>query len=130
MTPKTLEKLMPWAVTVGFVVLWELSCLIFDLDIFILPAPSDVLRESIEFAPQLAHHALYTLYTTLVGFGLAVVVGVLLGAAIGSSRLVYRGLYPVLIGFNSGARVLAVGLMIVFSIIVFALVRRGSRAVE
>ena len=36
----------------------------------------------------------------------------------------------VLNGFNSGARVLAVGLMIVFSIIVFALVRRGTRAVE
>lgn len=36
----------------------------------------------------------------------------------------------VLHGFNSGPRVLAVGLMIVFSIIVFALVRRGSRAVE
>ncbi len=36
----------------------------------------------------------------------------------------------VLNGFNSGARVLAVGLMIVFSIIVFALVRRGSRSVE
>ena len=36
----------------------------------------------------------------------------------------------VLNGFNSGARVLAVGLMIVFSIIVFALVRRGRRSVE
>jgi ribose/xylose/arabinose/galactoside ABC-type transport system permease subunit len=36
----------------------------------------------------------------------------------------------VLHGFNSGPRVLAVGLMIVFSIIVFALLRRGSRAVE
>lgn len=36
----------------------------------------------------------------------------------------------VLNGFNSGARVLAVGLMIVFSIVVFALVRRGSRSVE
>jgi len=36
----------------------------------------------------------------------------------------------VLHGFNSGPRVLAVGLMIVFSIIVFALARRGSRTVE
>ncbi|CTQ56339.1 Autoinducer 2 import system permease protein LsrC [Roseibium album] len=36
----------------------------------------------------------------------------------------------VLHGFNSGPRVLAVGLMIVFSIIVFALLRRGTRAVE
>jgi len=36
----------------------------------------------------------------------------------------------VLHGFNSGPRVLAVGLMIVFSIIVFALLRRGSRVQE
>ena len=36
----------------------------------------------------------------------------------------------VLHGFNSGPRVLAVGLMIVFSIMVFALVRRGSRSQE
>ncbi|MQF87443.1 MAG: ABC transporter permease [SAR202 cluster bacterium] len=36
----------------------------------------------------------------------------------------------VLHGFNSGPRVFAVGLMIVFSIIVFALVRRGSRTEE
>ena len=36
----------------------------------------------------------------------------------------------VLHGFNSGPRVLAVGLMIVFSIIVFALAKRGIRAQE
>ncbi len=36
----------------------------------------------------------------------------------------------VLHGFNSGPRVLAVGLMIVFSIVVFALVRRGRRTEE
>ena len=36
----------------------------------------------------------------------------------------------VLHGFNSGPRVLAVGFMIVFSIMVFALVRRGSRSEE
>ncbi len=36
----------------------------------------------------------------------------------------------VLHGFNSGPRVLAVGLMIVFSIVVFALLRRDSRAQE
>ena len=36
----------------------------------------------------------------------------------------------VLHGFNSGPRVLAVGLMIVFSIVVFALLHQGSRALE
>lgn len=114
MNTKLIEQVMPWAVTIGFIAIWELSCWVFDLDVFILPAPSDVLRESIKFAPQLAHHALYTLYTTLVGFGLAVVVGVLLGAAIGSSRLVYRGLYPVLIGFNSIPKVALVPVLVIW----------------
>ena len=114
MSIKTIERLMPWAVTIGFVILWELSCWIFDLDVFILPAPSDVLRESFNFAPQLAHHALYTLYTTLVGFGLAVVVGVLLGVAIGSSRLIYKGLYPVLVGFNSIPKVALVPILVIW----------------
>ncbi len=36
----------------------------------------------------------------------------------------------VLRGFNSGPRVLAVGLMIVFSIVVFSLARKGARAQE
>jgi ribose/xylose/arabinose/galactoside ABC-type transport system permease subunit len=36
----------------------------------------------------------------------------------------------VLRGFNSGPRVLAVGLMIVFSIVVFSLARKGTRAQE
>lgn len=114
MSLKTIERLMPWAVTIGFVILWELSCWIFDLDVFILPAPSDVLRESFKFAPELAHHALYTLYTTLVGFGIAVVVGVLLGVAIGSSRLVYKGLYPVLVGFNSIPKVALVPILVIW----------------
>ena len=42
-----------------------------------------------------------TLLRTLLGFAIAVVLGVLLGLAIGSSRIVYRGLYPILIGFKS-----------------------------
>jgi len=114
MTPKTIEKVMPWAVTIGFLLLWELACRVFDIDVFILPAPTDVLRESIRYAPQLAEHSAYTLYTTLVGFALAVVVGVVLGAAIGSSRLVYRGLYPVLIGFNSIPKVALVPILVIW----------------
>lgn len=114
MTPRTIERLMPWGVTVGFVIIWELCCWVFDLEVFILPAPSDVFREAIKFWPELAHHSIYTLYTTLVGFGIAVVVGVLLGAAIGSSRLVYRGLYPVLIGFNSVPKVALVPVLVIW----------------
>jgi NitT/TauT family transport system permease protein len=46
-------------------------------------------------------HGMTTLATTLIGFIAAVVFGMTLGILVGSSRLAYSGLYPLLIGFNS-----------------------------
>jgi len=40
--------------------------------------------------------------------------GVLLGLAIGSSRLIYRGLYPVLVGFNSIPKVAVVPVFVIW----------------
>ena len=42
----------------------------------------------------------YRLFTTLLGFGLAIVGGVILGVLIGSSAVIYRAFYPLLIAFN------------------------------
>ena len=55
----------------------------------------------VEMDPEIGYHAGWTLLTTPVGFRLAVVGGMGLGVAIGASRIVYSGLYPLLIGFNS-----------------------------
>lgn len=55
-----------------------------------------------------------TLYTTLAGFGLAVIVGLLLGWLVGYSRIVYSALYPLLIGFNSIPKVAIVPLLVIW----------------
>ena len=46
-------------------------------------------------------HAMQTLFTTIVGFLIAVGFGLVMGIAIGISRAVYDGLYPMMIAFNS-----------------------------
>lgn len=114
MNARTIEIFMPWAVTIGLFALWELFCRVSGIDVFILPAPSDAWRAGVEFAPQLAEHSLQTLFTTVAGFLLAVVFGIFLGVAIGSSALVYRGLYPVLIGFNSIPKVALVPVLVIW----------------
>jgi NitT/TauT family transport system permease protein len=53
--------------------------------------------------------------TTLVGFFIAIVVGVLLGVAVGSSSAVYDSLYPILIGFNSIPKVAVVPLIVIWT---------------
>jgi NitT/TauT family transport system permease protein len=108
------EALIPWLFVGGLLALWELACVAFTVPAFILPRPSLVWAAlTAQLAPILSN-SLDTLVRTIAGFALAVFLGGLLGIAIGSSRLVYRGLYPVLIGFNSVPKVAVVPVFVIW----------------
>lgn len=110
----TLGKLMPVLTVAAMLILWEAVCRIFSLPIFVLPPPSAVAVVLVKTFPAIWFHAEQTLMTTLVGFALAVVFGLFLGILVGSSRLAYQGIYPVLIGFNSVPKVALVPLLVVW----------------
>ncbi|MFC3676317.1 ABC transporter permease [Ferrovibrio xuzhouensis] len=114
MSEKALIRAMPWLVTIGFFLLWEVLCVLTGVQAFILPRPSLVFVTMVKFAPQILHHSLWTLYTTTAGFAIGVVAGALLGIFIGASRLTYVGLYPVLIGFNSIPKVAVVPVLVIW----------------
>lgn len=108
------EKLLPWLVIGGLLAVWELVGRLFGIPSFILPTPSLIAHSFSEFFWPILVNSSQTLATTLVGFAFAVVGGLLLGVAIGASRMVYSGLYPVLIGFNSIPKVAIVPLLVVW----------------
>src|SRR5215207_7741786 len=110
----TLEKLSPWLFTIALFVLWELACRLFAIDKFILPAPSETFLAMAQHWRALMRHAFVTLWTTMAGFALAVAFGVVLGLIVGWSRTIYRGLYPVMIGFNSVPKVAIVPILVVW----------------
>ncbi len=114
MTRRQLEVAMPWLVTIGIIVVWELVVIGFGIREFVLPAPTAVFDAFMQFRGPILDHALHTLYTTVIGFAFAVVGGVILGVAVGSSTLVYTGIYPVLIGFNSIPKVAVVPVLVVW----------------
>jgi NitT/TauT family transport system permease protein len=105
---------MPLALTLAIFLVWELACAVFSIQEFVLPRPSVILASLIKHRDALAFHAAYTLYTTMIGFALAVIGGLLLGIAVGSSRLVYEALYPVLVGFNSIPKVAIVPVLVIW----------------
>jgi len=111
---RRLQAWLPWIVIVGTFVMWEVIVKAFQIVPFILPAPTDIFEAAVKWWKPLLDDSLQTLFTTLVGFGLAVVAGLLLGVAIGSSTLVYKGLYPLLIAFNSIPKVAVVPVLIVW----------------
>ena len=110
----TLEKLSPWLFTIGIFIFWEAVCRIFKVDKFILPAPSEAFMAMAQYWRPLLRHSMVTLWTTMAGFALAIVFGIILGLIVGWSRTIYRGLYPVMIGFNCIPKVAVVPILIMW----------------
>lgn len=108
------EKAAPWVFTIALFAVWEIACRGFAIDTFILPAPSTIFAAAARYWSPILRHSLVTLWTTVAGFAIAVVFGVVLGMVVGWSRPVYRGLYPVMIGFNSIPKVAVVPILVVW----------------
>ena len=91
----------PWIYTAVLFLVWELVARGFGLPQYILPAPSRIAQAIWQYWPAIWKNSLQTLYTTTVGFVLAVVGGLALGILVGWSRFIYAGLYPLMVGFNA-----------------------------
>ena len=76
----------PWVATIALFLVWEFAVTALKVPEFFLPPPSTVFKAFVDYWPAIYRNSLFTLSTTLVGFGLAVVFGLLLGLAVGASR--------------------------------------------
>jgi len=109
-----IRRTVPIWATILFIVFWQVFCAVFRIDSFILPAPTEVAQSLMQYHQPIMMHALQTLFTTLVGFAMAIVFGLLLGLAIGIERAVYDGIYPMMIAFNSIPKVAIVPLLVIW----------------
>jgi ABC-type nitrate/sulfonate/bicarbonate transport system permease component len=84
-------------IVVGVIGFWEAYVRIFDVQKWLLPAPSIIAKTIGVDAGLLAGHTLATIEEIVIGFALALACGFGLAAAIGLSRTVERVLYPFII---------------------------------
>jgi NitT/TauT family transport system permease protein len=112
--PKTLETWSPWILLLAILLLWQLICSVFNVSEFIFPSPAKIWQQLLEFRGEIAKHAWRTYWVTMAGFGIAIVVGVLLGFLIGSSRLAYAAIYPLMTGFNALPKAAFVPILVVW----------------
>jgi len=108
------RNIKPLLVIIATLLVWQGICKAFNIDTFILPAPTDVVRSINEYAQPLAEHSLRTLIVTAIGLALATGFGVILGLIVGASRSVYDCVYPLMIGFNAIPKVAIVPVIVVW----------------
>jgi len=109
-----IKVVSPAAFTIGLFLIWELVCRIFKIPLTILPAASEVFGALWQYRAPILDNSFVTLWTTLAGFAIATVFGLLLGIAVGWHRAIYAGIYPVLVGFNSIPKVAVVPVLILW----------------
>ncbi len=114
MASRKLESWSPWILLVATLLLWQGVCSVFNVSEFIFPSPARIWSQLMEFKGEIAKHAWRTYWVTMLGFGIAIVVGVLLGFLIGSSRLAYAAIYPLMTGFNALPKAAFVPILVVW----------------
>ena len=111
---RRLQAWSPWLLLVATLLLWQGVCSALNVSEFIFPSPLRIAQQLVEFKGEIAKHAWRTYWVTMAGFGIAIVVGVLLGFLIGSSRLAYAAIYPLMTGFNALPKAAFVPILVVW----------------
>src|SRR5699024_4701432 len=115
---KVLLTRYPWIAPVSAlllaVIVWEILVRILEVPEFLLPAPSAVLASLWENSGLLAEHAFITLSSTLVGFILSAVFGVLLAVIIVLWPTIGAAILPIVIASQVIPKVAVAPLMVVW----------------
>lgn len=108
------ERWAPVLLALATLIVWQVGVVAFSVPEFIFPSPWQVAQQFVEYKGPLMKAAWDTFWVTMVGFGLAIAVGVLLGFLIGSSRLAYAAVYPLMVGFNAVPKAAIVPILVVW----------------
>ncbi len=100
--PAQVQKIVvPLAAILAFLGFWEFLVWFNNWPNYVMASPSDLPAAYARFSHLFFRMGWETLWRTVAGLGIAVVVGTLLGMAMGFSRIARDGLYPLLVGFNA-----------------------------
>lgn len=100
--------------TLALLLIWEACVRIFEIRGFLLPAPSKIVEQFLQAPGYLLRESLDTMATTLLGFALALALGVLAAIGIVYSRFLDRTLYSLLVALNAVPKVALAPLFVIW----------------
>ncbi len=109
---RTVKKIVvPTIAIIIFLALWELLVWANGWPNYKMASPSDLWPAFWKFRWLFLEYSWDTLWRTVVGLGLSIIVGTLIGMIMGFSRTMRDALYPLLVGFNAVPKATVVPIM-------------------
>lgn len=93
--------LIPLYAIIIFLIFWEFLVWINGWPNYKMASPSDIWPAFWKFKSLFFYYGWDTLWRTVVGLFLAVLLGVFLGMVMGFSKILREAIYPLLVGFNA-----------------------------
>lgn len=127
---------LPIIFGLGVLGIWELCVRIFHISLYVLPAPSKIIRAIINNSDVLFYHSLVTLKEALIGLLIAIAAAVLIAIFMDVSKLFKNSIFPHLVvtqtvpvmvlgplftiwlGFGEAPKILMVVLMCFFPMVI------------
>ncbi len=88
---------LPGLTLIGLILLWQLLTVWLDIPKWLLPSPANIGVELIENIGALWEHSLVTLYESLAGFALSILIGVPLAIILIWTPYLRNTIYPILL---------------------------------
>jgi len=111
---KLIAKLTPFAGILVFLAIWEAAVAVLKVPAYLLPPPTEIVRVFINDFAKLAFHGWVTAYEMLLGYALAVAIGIPLAIAITSSERFDRFVMPQMLFFQVVPKVAIAPLFLVW----------------
>lgn len=108
------NRLLPFVGIFAFLGLWELAVFIFKPPTYLLPAPTEILREMIDQSGRLLEHSWVTAYEMLLGYFLAIAIGIPMAIMITASNAFDRFVTPILLFFQTVPKIAIAPLFLVW----------------
>ena len=111
---KLMMKLTPLAGILAFLAIWEVAVAVLKVPAYLLPPPTAIIRVFIDEFAKIAFHGWVTTYEMLLGYALAVGIGIPLAIAITSSERFDRFVMPQMLFFQVVPKVAIAPLFLVW----------------
>ncbi len=133
---KKISNAAPTLVILSLLVCWELIVQLAGIPLYVLPAPSDMLKSFLAEFPTLLGHAGVTMMEALAGMAISFAIGIVIGIMMDAVPTFKRCIYPILVvtqtvpvivlapifiiymGFGYAPKILTVVLMCFFPIVI------------
>lgn len=92
-----LDISLPIIFSISLIVIWELIIKVLEIEKYIMPTPSDIIKALYENFGAMMPHIIATLFESVVGFGIAVLLALILAIIMDLLPMVKKAIYPVFI---------------------------------